>query len=339
MKNPKLWTKADLYQHLQHAIDVEFWTIPLYLTSLYSIKGLKDLKHEEYPDAAKLIQSVVIQEMLHLELVCNICNALGHSPVFRTPQYENINEIPFIHPLKEVLPEHLHDYHCSPGALSKETLKLFCAIELPHKKQETNWDEQNGYHCIAEMYGALELGILHLWHCCYVGDALNTKQKKTFKEYHNREGRSHGFSQDVNSVETALKALNAIVEQGEGANHNLVPADFRPPKLEEGKEFDPGWFKGHLSHYHKFTILFHHHHKLPEVYSIIEGVGMTEEQTALDAAFAQLIGELSKSFNSDGPEMTKEFWGKMFGLAKYIIAVWEKGAVPKFRNISITTHS
>ncbi|MBC8045416.1 MAG: hypothetical protein H7Y00_01330, partial [Fimbriimonadaceae bacterium] len=78
MKNPALWTKAELYAHLQHAIDIEFWTIPLYLTALYSIKGLKELKQKDYPDAAKLIQSVVIQGMLHLELVCNISNALGY---------------------------------------------------------------------------------------------------------------------------------------------------------------------------------------------------------------------------------------------------------------------
>ncbi|MEO8086686.1 MAG: ferritin-like domain-containing protein [Bacteroidota bacterium] len=79
MKNPVNWTKKELYEHLQHAVDVEFWTIPLYLTALYSIKGLKTQRKENYPDAAKLIQSVVIQEMLHLEIVANICNALGYS--------------------------------------------------------------------------------------------------------------------------------------------------------------------------------------------------------------------------------------------------------------------
>ena len=66
MKDPAHWTRHDLHQHLQHAVDVEFWTIPLYLTALYSIKGLKELKPSDYPDAAKLVQSVAIQEMLHL---------------------------------------------------------------------------------------------------------------------------------------------------------------------------------------------------------------------------------------------------------------------------------
>src|SRR5689334_7368265 len=133
MKNPAHWTKKELHSHLQHAVDVEFWTIPLYLTALYSIKGLRNLPKEKYPDAAKLIQSVVIQEMLHLEIVCNICNALGYAPCFHPPVYES-DEIPFIHPHHDFLPSPLHGYVCKPGALNEETLKLFCAIELPHER-------------------------------------------------------------------------------------------------------------------------------------------------------------------------------------------------------------
>ena len=132
MKHPSLWTRTDLHRHLQHALDVEFWTIPLYLTALYSIKGLKTLKPHDYPDAAKLIQSVVIQEMLHLEIVCNLCNALGYSPKFHPPQYRDEKNIPFIHPKKESLPSHLHGYMCQPDALSESTLKLFCAIEFKY---------------------------------------------------------------------------------------------------------------------------------------------------------------------------------------------------------------
>ncbi len=333
MKTPLLWSKHDLYRHLQHAVDVEFWTIPLYLTSLYSIKELKGLKQRDYPDSAKLIQSVVIQEMLHLELICNICNALGYSPLFHTPQYDDSRGIPFIHPLKETLPHHLRDYSCKPGALNESSLKLFCAIELPQKKVEINWEEKHTYHSIAEMYAALQEGIFHFWNECYVGDKYNTKQKKSFHEYHNKEGKNHGFSQEINSIQTVLKAMEAIIEQGEGADNKVVPADFRPPKLREGKEFDPGWFKGHLSHYQKFSMLLHHHKKLPGVYEVIEGAEAMEEQAKLNISFRVLLDELSKSFNSDGIEMTPEFWNIMFRLTNDIIAVWEKGAIPQYQSV------
>jgi len=329
MKNPAHWSKHELDAHLQHAVDVEFWTIPLYLTALYSIKGLKSLRKENYPDAAKLIQSVVIQEMLHLEIVCNICNALGYTPCFHPPRYDDSNDIPFIHPKKEFLPSPLHGYVCRPGALNEETLKLFCAIELPHAYTQINWEEQKTYHSIADMYAALKEGIQHLWHQHYAG-AQNKKQKNTFREYHNREGKSHGFSQVINSLEAAMKGIDAIVEQGEGADSKHVPADFRPPKLEEGKEFDAGWFKGELSHYHKFNTLRYHHKRLPEVFREIAGTDATGEQLKLDVTYHSFLDELNKSFASDGEGMTNEFWNAMFALSNAIITVWEKGARPVF---------
>src|SRR5437764_1312993 len=107
MKHPLRWDKSDLHHHLQHALDLELWTIPLYLTALFSIKDLKKLKHHEYPEAAKLILSVVIQEMLHTELVCNIYNALGFSPRFSPPNYDEQKGIPFIHPTVDCLPAEL----------------------------------------------------------------------------------------------------------------------------------------------------------------------------------------------------------------------------------------
>src|SRR5206468_147070 len=129
MKHPSLWTKSDLHHHLKHALDLELWTIPLYLTALYSIKDLKKLKPHDYPDAAKLIYSIVIQEMLHLELVCNISNALSYAPKFSPPVYDEQKGIPFIHPTKDCLPELLAGYSVKPQALNENSLRLFCAIE------------------------------------------------------------------------------------------------------------------------------------------------------------------------------------------------------------------
>ena len=321
-----------MHIHLQHALDVEFWTIPLYLTALYSIKGLKGLEKEKYPDAAKLILSVVIQEMLHLEIVSNLCNALGYAPCFHPPQYDETKSIPFIHPKKDVLPDHLHGYVCRPGALNEETLKLFCAIELPHPKNEIDWEKQQTYHCIADMYAALKEGIRHLWPQCYVGDAGNTKQKSTFREYHNREGRSHGFSQVINSLDTALKGIDAIVEQGEGADSKRVHTDFRPPKLVEGTAFDPGWFRGELSHYHKFNMLRYHHKHLPAVHQETPGADAANEQAALDSAYAGFLDELNRSFAAEGKDMTRGFWNSMFSLSNAIMTVWEKGRRPEFKN-------
>jgi hypothetical protein len=330
MKHPSTWNKKDLQDHLQHALNLELWTIPLYLTSLYSIKDLNILKNNDYPDAAKLILSVVVQEMLHIELVCNISNALGFSPVFVAPSYSNPNKIPFIHPAINSIPPDLRGYTIKPQSLNKQSLQLFCAIELPHYKNEIDWTKQKSYGSIAELYEALKIGIASLWNSLYVEDANNTKQKNTFNEYHNNNGKSHGFSQRVYSAETALKAIDAIIEQGEGADSKQVPADFRPPHLAEGKEYDVSWYKGNLSHYQKFRILLHSHHKLPPVFAETDSNKNTLAQENMKKQFLDFLILMQKDFNTSGDQMSDKFWREMFELGNAVTAVWESGCCPNF---------
>lgn len=330
MKHPSSWDRSDLHHHLQHALGLEIWTVPLYLTALYSIKGLKGLKPHDYPDAAKLMYSVVVQEMLHIELVCNISNALGWTPQFHSPTYTELKSIPFIHPVKAYLPHILEGYSVKPQALNEDSLRFFCAIELPHPRKEMVWDEERSYNCIAELYEALKLGIKILWNECYIGDERNTKQKNSFREYHNMDGRHHGFSQPVSSPETAMKAIEAIIEQGEGADSQRVPTDYQPPELNLDEAHDAGWFKGHLSHYQKFRILLHHHHKLPPVYEIMQSDTICDAQMKMEKAFANLLAEMEHTFNNEGDEMSNAFWSKMYSFANSLIDVWESGACPQF---------
>ena len=73
--------KDSVLAALQQAIELEHATIPTYLYALYSIVPGKN-------DAiAEIIQSVVIEEMLHLVLVANVLNALGGSPVLDKPDF------------------------------------------------------------------------------------------------------------------------------------------------------------------------------------------------------------------------------------------------------------
>jgi hypothetical protein len=70
--NPKL---IRLHRLLQQALELELFTIPPYLTALYSIKDGAN------PEAVKIIQSVVMEEMLHATLVANLMNAVGANPL------------------------------------------------------------------------------------------------------------------------------------------------------------------------------------------------------------------------------------------------------------------
>jgi len=94
----------------QAAINVELFTIPLYMTSMYSIYGLHEIKSSNndfyagrwWPGAAptnnpqtpnerafNLIFRVFIEEMLHLQLAANISNMIGAKANFTSPMLQN----------------------------------------------------------------------------------------------------------------------------------------------------------------------------------------------------------------------------------------------------------
>jgi hypothetical protein len=112
------WDLRHLHDHLQGVIDVELWTIPFYMVAMYSIK-------DPSSDAMRLIQSVVHQEMLHVQLACNIANSYGYAPHFSTPVYQG-KEIPHLsfdldtpNPTESFMP-----YTAELGALDIETAKM-----------------------------------------------------------------------------------------------------------------------------------------------------------------------------------------------------------------------
>ena len=324
MKDPKTWSKKEIYEHLQHALDLELWTVPLYLTAAYSIKGLKGTAQKDYPDAAKLILSVVVQEMLHIELVCNLSNALGYSPKFNRPQYDAAKGIPFIHPEHNHLPSEIKGYTVQCGPLNENSLKLFCAIEFPHLSASTNWTEKKEYRSIAEFYLALREAILHHWDDLFVGKERNTKQKLNFSEY----GGTHGFSQVVTDKKGAEMAIEAIIEQGEGAHADHVPADFQPHIPKDAPEH-ASWFKGDWSHYEKFFYLLHNQDNIPELYPGKESPE-NKKNERLQKRFDLILQQMEKDFNEEGEEMDSRFWAMMTELGVELIWLWEAGIVPHF---------
>jgi hypothetical protein len=81
LKWKPLSTVQDAWAMLQIAIGVEFGTLPPYLYASFSIPQGRN------PQAAQRIRSVLLQEMIHMCLACNILNALGGDPVLTPPVY------------------------------------------------------------------------------------------------------------------------------------------------------------------------------------------------------------------------------------------------------------
>src|SRR5436305_15250394 len=69
-----------LQTSLQSAIALEFSTLPVYLSGMWSIQ-------QQSGDAYNLINSVVLEEMLHMGLACNMLVAIGGTPEIVAPRY------------------------------------------------------------------------------------------------------------------------------------------------------------------------------------------------------------------------------------------------------------
>jgi hypothetical protein len=69
---------AWLKEALQAAIELELATIPPYLTAWWSIKSGDG-------DVYDLMREIVIEEMLHMGLACNLLTTIGGTPALNTP--------------------------------------------------------------------------------------------------------------------------------------------------------------------------------------------------------------------------------------------------------------
>jgi hypothetical protein len=196
---------------LRGALQIEFATIPMYLTALWSIV---DQGHV----AAKIIRAVVHEEMLHLALVCNLLSALGERPVLtgaRVPAFP----CSFPGNVHRGLELRLEGY--GPHALS-----TFMEIERPDKPVIILGVHQKRFPNRGKTIGAFYREIIAAFH--KLEPHLSSEQQI-----------AGPFAWRVmTTVEQVEKALNLIMQQGEGVGE--IPFTRNPMQL---------------SHYYRFKSL------------------------------------------------------------------------------------
>lgn len=210
-----------LRKSLQLATQVEHYTIPAYLYAFYSIKeGFNN-------EVREIIRSIVIEEMVHMSMAANILNAIGGSPDFVSP-----NVVP-VYPSR--LPGDLHPdltLHLSP--LSVHLIRdVFMHIEMPRYLPPEDEDEGSHTDTIGGFYMLIKRYLKRLENeareknlTIFTGDPA--RQVK----YH-LPGHLKIFK--VTSLEDAVRAIQVIVEQGEGSS-----------QMEPEDRYDE------LAHYYKF---------------------------------------------------------------------------------------
>jgi hypothetical protein len=293
-------TPENLGEAIQQAIEIEIATIPVYLYTYYSINRSPDQDAisgsivQELTRAGKslseasaialdlsadimvyankagaLIMSVAIEEMLHMALSSNLKQALAGLP-------QLAGKSPSIWPA--YLPGHIPPFPINREKLSQDQLITFLKIESPKPLVDPKLlAAPIPYETIGLFYKMIK-------DCIADNDlAYNTRspqllpgkgyyaQNNIDTVYYDRDHKPHFTNAEdsgdllyVRDRDSALHAIDCIVEQGEG-----FPG---APGFENGKVDcskivpddydDPG--KKELSHFEKFARIYCQHNTLTE---------------------------------------------------------------------------
>ncbi len=223
-----------LRSHLQTAIEIEHSTIPTYLTTLYTINPITNAF------AYQTIQSVVMEEMLHMTLAANIMNAIGGHPAVNTNDF--IPEYPTYLP-------HSDDAFLVPlQKFCKDTVDVFLKIEKPAHKFVP--PEFNNYKTIGQFYKAVKYGLRYWDHVTPGGIFTGDKSLQvTCEQYYGGGGKLTA----VYSLSDAVLAINEIVGQGEGMDGTIED----PDQVFFGEDVE-------YAHYYKFNEIRHERRYRPE---------------------------------------------------------------------------
>jgi len=194
-------TLKDLRAHLQYAIGLELTTVPAYLCALYSINPGANSA------ASEAIQSVVLEEMLHMALAANVLNAIGGTPS-TAPVNGGPSPVP-VYPARVPYIKGIPKIHLQ--AFSPDALRVFIKIEHPAGPDPPEPGEQ--YASIGAFYKAIKDGLQDL---CTSKDFEDARKRGhcqlSSADYYGGAGKLI----EVTDVDTARAALTEIVREGEG---------------------------------------------------------------------------------------------------------------------------
>ncbi len=194
---------SDLQDHLELAIQIELSTVPPYLYAMYSIA-------DQTSDAARLLRSIVVEEMLHAALVTNLLLATGGSPDFASAKYMTT--------FPSNLPHHDPPLRVDLAACSDQQIRnVFMRIEQPELHDAPAQPDR--YETLGQFYHAIEIGIRDL----SISHDLFSKPQVAAQLSDSRFYRPVDFDADdsgglmpITDITSVVEAIEVIVHQGEG---------------------------------------------------------------------------------------------------------------------------
>lgn len=311
--------KATLTDKLQLALMLEFSTIPVYLTAMYSMQD-----NSTY--AYRLIRSVVLEEMLHMNLVSNLLLAIGEKPKFGT------------NPYFPKFPCHLPGQGAKSGGPLLQLMpistavveNIFMVIEEPARRSAPA--QEKDYKTIAQFYLALWDGFKTV---AEKDPHLFVPESPQKLDYY--FGSGGGYPVKVTDLNSAKKAIDEIVEQGEGA-----PAESGAPTTpdEDFGNVDAYGYRSdgtfgpilgapsEQSHYYKFLEVANGTYPMGAVYPMLPNPtldGFKGNAWALALAeifngcYTIMVNGLEQAFSADGAD--DAFFSVVFAMMQGIIPI------------------
>ncbi|GGW55761.1 membrane protein [Streptomyces lucensis JCM 4490] len=222
-----------LQDALQQAIMLELATLPPYLCGLWSIKD--PARDKAVHDA---ILAIIMDEMSHMGLVCNMLTTIGGSP--------RIDHADLVPKYPGHLPGGVRPQICvSLSGLTAASLDMYCQIERP-EDPVAEFEEPGT--SIGAFYGAIRQAFRQ-------NPDLIKGHRQVEKEMETAYGLGNNLV-PLSTPEAVDDAIQVIMEQGEGSHSS-------PKNRYFGRE-------GELAHYYEFRQILQGK-KLVEVPTAPEG--------------------------------------------------------------------
>ena len=192
----------NLREQLQLAMQLEFSTLPLHLTSLYSI--MEDCNTEAY----QLMRNIAMQEMLHFAQAANMLIAVGGNVRIDypdvVPSYPTVGLPGGVLPSLDVSLKKFELFHVYSN---------FMGVETPALTYVARPEPEYTLNTIGQFYKEIQLCMKTLGDGIYDPSSVNIQV-----EWPWNESEDIGQLYKVTDFTSAEQAINQIVEQGEGAS-------------------------------------------------------------------------------------------------------------------------
>lgn len=337
-----------LFRHLQALIDVELFTIPLYLAASNSVRTGPD------GDSARTLQtlatSVAVQEMYHLQQACNLANAFGVTPRFPKLTLKAGEKIvvPHLDPGNQA-------FYAQLGNLP-DTINAMIQVEAPDESGDPVVPNENvTYRSIADLYSATLQLLADYWTAFEkVPAALDPHFDPGNKQIGYGAFPSRFRFNQIRQRPDVLQTINAITDQGEGGTVAPANTPFQygvdgnvlPPY--QGSQSDRFYDQDLYTHFKRFNDIKAGLGSDPQAaYYQANGqksgdlpswsAPLETIQNAIDTIWSYLLDVLQAAFASgDLPENNPSqpklpgFNSSMVSFKYLLPMVWQYGACPSF---------